>query len=178
MPAGGARPNTGGHRPGAGRKKGTKNKSTIEREKEEAKKALAQQAAIDLARGRGGKIATEVIDDFMRLFVGLAARHQTWPAEAGVNPHENPKLFREYAKLAVQCATELANYQQPKFKAMVVAMAQPGMGIDMPGAALPPPQAVPPADGEGTSEPGNVVVSMNDAAALTKVYQQRMKRFG
>lgn len=172
----------GGVRPGQGRKPGSKNKKTIEREKMEAEKAAAALAAVDLKRHRGQRLAVEVLEDMMTLFYGLVARHQPWPKEQGKNPHEDIRLFKEYSKLATTTAAELAQYQQPKFRAVMVAMS-PGMpmpgaeGAVVPATPLPPPGA---SEGQGgaPAEDSRKVVAIDDVATLTRIYQSRMARFG
>ena len=171
----------GGPRPGSGRKPGSPNKKTINRRKEEAAKVLAVEAENRLRQGRGDKLATEVLDDFMRLFIGLARRHQPWPDEDGKNPLESVTLFEKYSRLAIQCASELGNYQQPKFRAIMVSV-QPGQAAHS-GALLPPiidnyPQPAPSDDDQSVPEKEGNVISLNDTAALTLVYRQRIQRFG
>lgn len=123
----------GGARSNAGRKRGGTNAATRERE------ALAQRI-LEEQRGKPGKkLAREVLDDFMQLFTGLAAMHQ--PLPDGVVPMQGQKpdhaKFMEYAKAAVDVAGQLASYQSPKFKAIVMTGLE-----NNPGGALPTPAEV------------------------------------
>lgn len=117
-----------------GRVKGTPNKVTAERE------ALAQRILAEQQGKPGKKLAREVLDDFMQLFTGLAAYHQ--PLPEGVLPvagQQKPDQvkFMEYAKAAVDVASQLAPYQSPKFKAVM------NLGEYTPGGApLPAPSDV------------------------------------
>lgn len=126
----------GGARPRSGPPKGYKQKRTIEAE-EQAR--LAQQRAAILregeaeratkemieARSAGVKLAKDVLEQFMMIFAGQAAKHQ--PLKEGVPVPEgrlpNEVKFLEYAKLAVGCARDLAPYQSPTYRAIVVAPA-------------------------------------------------------
>lgn len=122
----------GGARPGSGRRKGGTNAATRERE------ALAQRILAEQAGKPGRKMGKEVLDEFMHLFTGLAAYHQPVPknqaAPADREPDENK--FKEYAGFAIKCATELANYQSPKFKAVAVSIETPPGGMPADGAAM------------------------------------------
>lgn len=127
----------GGKQPGAGRPPGRKNQATIERERAAAltlerdaliQELKAKEAAegVITARTAGIKLAKEVLEDFMRLFAGQAARYQPLPqgmdpATLGVTPDENK--FKEWAVLAVDVAKDLAPYQSPKLSAVMVGGA-------------------------------------------------------
>jgi hypothetical protein len=111
----------GGYRPGAGRKKGQPNKATLE-------KALIAENVVTEARATGKKLAKEVLDDFMGIFAGMAAYYQPLPAGTVALPgrrrrRPNEAKFENYAKLAVQCAKDLARYQSPTYQAIMVAPA-------------------------------------------------------
>lgn len=102
-----------------GRVKGTKNKRTIE-------KALEAERAVAAAKASGRKLAKEMLDDFMHLFAGMATVYQPLPPGTveiprGHKPDE--PQFEKYARLTVDCATQLAKYQSPTFRAIVVAPA-------------------------------------------------------
>lgn len=113
MPRGGSKP---GERRG-GRVKGVPNKATMER-------ALIAANTLVKSRAADKKLAKEVLDDFMALFAGMAAHYQPTPPHAmQQNQYGNPAEFEKYARLAVQCAKDLAPYQSPTFRAIVVAPA-------------------------------------------------------
>lgn len=99
-----------------GRQKGARNKVTIAR-------ALRAEQEIAEAKASGRKMATQVLDEFMHLFAGMAAAYQPLPPgteiPAGRAPDE--AQFEKYAKLAVDCARILAPFQSPTFKAIVIA---------------------------------------------------------
>jgi hypothetical protein len=119
-----------------GRARGTPNKATEERV------LLAKRILEEQAGKPGQKLAREVLNDFMQLFTGMAAKHQ--PLPVGVVPMNgavpDEKKFLEYAQLAVSTAAELAPYQSPKLKAVMVSQET------LPGATLPAP-----ADGQAST---------------------------
>jgi len=102
----------GGRRIGAGRRKGSKSKSTIEREQ-----LIEQTAARHDPSKRGDPLAKEVVEQFMLIAAGYASKYQ--PGK----PEGDEKKFLQWAKLAVEWAAELAPYQSPKFRAIVIAGA-------------------------------------------------------
>ncbi len=131
----------GGAKPGerrGGRKKGTPNKATIERERAAAleleHQALLKQAEAEagtakqdllVAMAQGRKLMKEIAFDFAHLFAGMAAFYQpTPPGAAQPNPNENEPKFNEYARLAVQTAIAAAPFESPKLAAV---MLQSGM---------------------------------------------------
>src|SRR5580658_6757487 len=112
-------------KPGEGRTKGRRknvpNRRTVE---------ALEQARIDaenaMAPPEPGKprkkLAKEVLEEFMMLFAGMAATHQPLPAGVeleGRSPDE--AKFLKYAELTVSTAKALAEYQSPKFRAIMVA---------------------------------------------------------
>lgn len=104
-----------------GRKKGTPNKATQER-------VLLAKRVLEGQQNRPGRrLAREILDDFMHLFTGMAAIHQ--PVSPGTVPgsHQKPdeKKFLEFAQLAVSTAAQLAPYQSPRLKAVVVSQEAP-----------------------------------------------------
>lgn len=117
----------GGRIPGAGRKKGQRNKATIERELRQAQEA---ERKVEEARTSGRRLAKDMLDDFMHKFAQVAASFQPVPANTdppeGVTP--NPNEFERWAKLAVECAKALAKYQSPTFQAIMVAPAPNSTG--------------------------------------------------
>jgi len=106
---------TGGARPGAGRPRGVRNKATIE-------KALIAEQVVARAEMTGRKLAKEVLDEFMHLFAGMAASTQPLPPGMPVPSGRAPDeaKFEKYARLAIQCAKDLAAYQSPTFRAIAV----------------------------------------------------------
>lgn len=110
-----------GMRPG-GRKKGGLNKRTIEKVEE-------ARIAVENARGAGKKLAKEVLEDFMHLFARMADAHHgaALGQQTAIQPNGNKPVFEPseekfqiYAKLAVDTAKALADFQSPKFRAIMV----------------------------------------------------------
>jgi len=120
----------GGARPGAGKKKGSFDRATLEREL-----AAAQQQLVELTKKRetGRKMAVDVLDDIMHLSMGLAAKHQPLEANeiAGPGRDPNDEKFHRYLELTVDTASKLANFQSPKFKSVTLSVETP------PGGAVP-----------------------------------------
>lgn len=114
-----------GERRGGGRKPGQKNRATLEREALRAREEAARKAEIDvgLAKLAGKKLAKEVLEDFMVLFAGIAGTHQPYPPAQPQNPNYDAEKFERFARLTVDAAKELAKYQSPQFRAIVVAPA-------------------------------------------------------
>ena len=107
-----------GAKPGerrGGRALGTKNKATIEREFLE-RQLLARADA----RVGGRKLAKEVIEENMHFAAAFAEQFK--PIEG--NEKANEDKFLEWARLAVAWATDLAPYQSPRFRAIVMAPQQ------------------------------------------------------
>lgn len=102
-----------------GRKRGSRNKAVIERERIAAE--IAARTVAD-AKISGKKLAKEVLDDFMHLFAGMAAHHQPIPKGQPIPPGRDPDraMFEKYAQMAVSCAADLAKYQSPTFKAVQI----------------------------------------------------------
>lgn len=128
-----------------GRPKGSKSKATIERETK-AKLELETRIQAAAAKKRPTTIAdVETIGDakeligappaklmkeigfeFTRVFAGMAAFVQ--PRGKGDdgkdrNPNADPRLFLEYAKIAMTGAKEFAQYESPKLSAVMVGSA-------------------------------------------------------
>jgi hypothetical protein len=93
------------------------NKATIERE------ALAARILAEQAGKPGKKLGKEVLDDFMQLFTGLAAFYQPLPPGQLPGPNQSPDeaKFEKYARFAIDCAKELAGYQSPRLKAVLLS---------------------------------------------------------
>jgi hypothetical protein len=118
--------NNGGRRPGAGRKRGSKSQATIER-------ALLAERIKAEAEMRGERLAKEVLNDLMKLFVALTEVCQpdlqapgfdisTWIDSA------EAVHFEKWALLARDTARDLAKYQSPTFRAVVIAPPPPTQG--------------------------------------------------
>ena len=127
-----------------GRPKGAKSKSTLEREAKERlefEKRVAAAAAKkkrptsiadvetigdakELIGGPPAKLMKEIGFEFTRVFAGMAAFVQ--PRGKGTdgkdrNPNADPRLFLEYAKIAMTGAKEFAQYESPKLSAVMVS---------------------------------------------------------
>jgi hypothetical protein len=142
-------PKRKGHKTG-GRGPGTPNKRTVWKKKKEAAR-LARTAALEAARimgevpeapkeqdaikaaeviaearTSGVKPPDEVLEDFLRLFTGMAAIYQPLPpgvkdAPAGREPSE--EKFRWAAAMATQTAKDLLPYRKPRLSAVMVGAA-------------------------------------------------------
>jgi hypothetical protein len=135
-----------------GRVKGTPNRVTVE-------KLEVARIAVEQAKGRNVKLGKEILEEFMMLFAGMAAQCQPIPEGMATPPGRTPDepKFIEYATLAVKTAKDLADFQSPKFKAIMVSGAP---GEDAP-RLLP--------------TGGDNVVTIHDAVALSRIYQRRIK---
>jgi hypothetical protein len=120
-----------GAKPGerrGGRAKGTVNRATVER-------ALVAERIINEASMAGRKLGKERLEEFMEIFGGLAGAFQpqgTGPGEkvtpqdleAWAKSYKEP-MFEKYAKLAFKAASDLADFQSPKFAPVHVAAPPP-----------------------------------------------------
>jgi hypothetical protein len=87
----------------------------------------------------------------------MAARYQPAPPGQPKKPGQNETKFFMWAEFAVNCASDLANYQSPKFKAIAVRAE------DVPATAPSPP-----------SEDGNVLPFPRDPVEASRVYLRFM----
>lgn len=149
-----------------GRHRGSKNKTTIEREEKarlelEAREIALRDGAQQIlqARQRGQKLAKEVLEDLMNLGVGLAAFYQPSPPQAPRNTNEDETKFWRAAEFARDCAADLAKYQSPTYKAIAVAAAP---AVPLPTEAQRP-------------VPSKVVARIGDPA---RVYAQLIAKVG
>lgn len=135
-----------------GRAAGVPNRKTIEN--------LAKaERRFEEAKAVGEKLGIDVLRDFMKAFQDKAAYHQPIPDGVEIPRGRKPDepLFAKYGKLAIEAAGDLAQYETPKLRAILVAG-----GPMMPGAAgslLPPPTL-------------DAVANENDPGKLYRVYQQ------
>lgn len=108
----------GGSYPGerrGGKKRGSKNKKTIEREIITA----IDQGRRDAPAG----IAKEVLAEFMMIFRGMAAKYQPMPGMAKpttVEQKNDANEFERWAMRACHTAHWLAPYQHPTYKAVLM----------------------------------------------------------
>jgi hypothetical protein len=96
----------GGPRPNSGRKKGSRNKRSIGIAERMVEAASTGSAAPQLL---SKKLARDVLEDFMLRFTSMAERET------------DPIKFERYARFAVYCAQNLAPYQSPTLRAVMVA---------------------------------------------------------
>ena len=142
----------GGHREGAGRPTGTRNKTTIER-------ALLAEKIVERAQMTGEKLAKEYLNDFLKLFAGMAEFYQpTFPGMVQQNQNGNEAKFERWADKAMYAAKELAKYQSPQYRAIAVT-TQPGIG--MPGDSARP--------------VGGNVIDISDQTAVARTYREIMQ---
>lgn len=135
--------------PRAGRKPGSKNKATIQREIIAAR--IAAETVVD-ARVTGKKLAKEVLAEFMEVLSGMAAKYQNDFMRGGDGSDKAEEKFRYYAEQTIWCAMGLAKYQSPTFKAI--------------GIVQPPTIAAEPA-----KQLTGKVIRLDDPVALARVYR-------
>lgn len=98
-----------------GRKKGARNKKTLQREfLEEVVKKRADAAYA------GRKLAKEVLEELMTVAMSFVAKYQPHPAN---ERFQNEPMFIEWLKIAQSLAADLAPYQSPTFRAVVIGQA-------------------------------------------------------
>lgn len=129
----GAKP---GERRGGGRKPNQRNRATLQREQLAEHMKIAEAEIEEMRAGK--KMAKTVLEEFMVMFSGLAAAFQplgTGPSgtvtAADMEAWAGSKregAFERYAKLAMKTASDLADYQSPKFAAVHVAAPPPERG--------------------------------------------------
>lgn len=173
----------GGKRPGAGRKKGSKSRTTIERERAaqlerdrvaEAEKVLAGKSSeLEKAVGSQRKLMKEIGFELTMLAAGLAAFYQPNPTgqrDANNRPvHRNPNYdeqsFRYYLQIGLQGAKEFGAFESPKLSAVMVGQ-QIVNNVVVEGGM--PSEFEPPVAGEVEFKPGDII-SAEDGVADSKV---------
>ena len=142
----------GGHREGAGRPRGALGKGTIER-------AIIAEQVVERAQMTGEKLAKEYLNDFLKLFAGMAAYYQpTLPGMAQQNQNGDEGKFERWADKAMYAAKELAKYQSPQYRAIAVT-TQPGIGMP----------------GDGARAVGGNVIDISDQTAVARTYREIMQ---
>ncbi len=141
-----------------GRQRGTMNKTTKERLERER---IAKQAQdeVDKARWAQTRLGKDVLEDFMKIFAGMAAQYQPLPRGMVAVPEgrePNEEKFLLWAKLACETARDLANFQSPRFKAIQI--------MTPPAAVLPPAGA------------GGEVITIDDPVAIARLYSRTVKQ--
>ena len=107
----------GGKRPNAGRRRGSKNRATIE-------KAIIAERDIAEAQASGRKLGKEVIDHYMHVFAEIADTERAAAlTEKPENAREHEARFERFARYAIDCAQKLAPFQSPTFRAIQIAPA-------------------------------------------------------
>lgn len=94
---------TGFKTPGSGRKKGSRNKTTLERA--EAMKAVARE--------QGHKLGVEVMRDVMNRFLSMAAKYQP-VVDKLPNPLHDEKKYLHCLDKAAGYGDKLAPYESPR----------------------------------------------------------------
>ena len=106
-----------------GRKKGTPNKATLERQ-------INAAQAIDKARKEGRDLAVTVLERLMNIAEGACGLNRPTPQRSILqgekqNPDGDWGRFGDWFDRTVYCAKELAKYQSPPIKAMEQPTAPP-----------------------------------------------------
>jgi hypothetical protein len=109
-----------------GRPKGSKSKSTIERE-------INAAQAIDKARRDGRDLAVTVLENLMNIALGATGLNRPTPkGQEGPNGQTNPNgdwdRFGAWFDRTVFCAKALAKYQSPEIKPVDIPTAAPEIG--------------------------------------------------
>lgn len=124
--------------PGSGKKRGSKNKTTIERERQLAADVIKREAQNRAAAGltelnpdevakivsadRDGraplKLGKVILSEFANSLAGMAAYYQ--PDPMGRNRNANPALFKTYAELALYAADKAAPFESPRLSAVAI----------------------------------------------------------
>ena len=151
----------GGYRPNGGRKKGSLNKATIEKQ---------EIAAKTLDRAREGKIVLgkDVLEEMMSVAKAVMAQFQPVSPEMAaqaqalgqnVKPRKgNLSKFGQWFDRTVYAAKELTKYQSPTMRAIAVSAAT------TPGAGQP-------GDDAKLIE-GKIIVHDKDPIGASRVYRQ------
>lgn len=142
-----------GERP-FGRAKGTPNRITVEA-------AEIARISTEQAKARGVKLGKEMLEDYMMAFHNVAATYQNKIAQR-LALREDPDVadvaaFKDWGALVVGTAKELAKYQSPTFRAIAVMAPPPG------------------SDKPATISADNVI-TIKDAQALSRVYQNMVRQ--
>jgi hypothetical protein len=165
-----------------GKKKGSKNKKTLEREKaqqlereraELEAKAAASGSDVDKARAQAHKLMKDVGMDMTRLAAGLAAYYQPYPqwvadglgGMKNANPNYDEPRFRYYLEMSLQGARDFAGFESPKLAAHLVQQ-QVVRKVEVTGGM--PDEFAAPVEGQVAFEPGDLV-SAEDGVPLKKV---------
>jgi hypothetical protein len=108
----------GGRRANSGRRRGSKNRATIE-------KAIVAEHDLTEAQASGRKLGKEVIEHYMHVFAEIADTERAAAlAERPENAREHEARFERFARYAIDCAHKLAPYQSPTFRAIQIAPPQ------------------------------------------------------
>lgn len=170
-------------KPLQGRRKGIRNKKTVERELLKARKKAHEKmleeativgaaVSVDVAMKANVKLGKEILSDFANVLAGAAAFYQPTPG----NKNADERRFLKYSELAIYAADKLTPYQSPRLAAMMIGQTQTKK-IAVEGG-LPAPDEVPvelppdlyedsvrPTEAEASGAPLPVPVVKSDAAA-------------
>lgn len=120
----------GGARIGAGAKPGSKQRSTLVRERAEA--AYLTHVA---SRRDGKRLAIDVLEDLMFAFYDTAAYNQPIVQPDGtilMRRGAKEERYETFGDLAAKYAAKLAEFQTPKLRSIVVPADAPRPGSDLP----------------------------------------------
>ena len=131
---------------------------------EDADRVARAMAAAKAGQIAPTKLAKEHIEDFAKVFTGIAAYyqpHNNWrieirdgkPVKTNENSAYDNALFTKYATLAIDAWKALAPFQSPTFKAIQV-MAPPRV--------------------ENPRESSESMIDIDDPVALARIYQRRI----
>lgn len=133
-----------------GRKPGALNKKTVEHLKTAGKQ-------ISEAKKLGKPLAIEVLDNLMNTAMAMASKYQ--PPTSDQPPRDHDK-FLQWIQTAGLFAKNLADFQSPKFKAVMVQTSSPVGESDM------------------TIDQEGKILEIDDPKKLARVYAQMVRRVG
>ena len=138
-----------------GTKRGGRARGQINNKTRDLLKEAGKQ--VTEAKKLGRKSAIEVLDDLMHTAMGMAVKYQ--PPAPGAEPIDSQK-FMEWIQIAGTFAKGLADFQSPKFRAIMVSA--PTRGQD----------AAPTIDQQGN------VLDIDDPKQLARAYASMVRRVG
>lgn len=104
-----------------GRKKGSVNKTTLER-------AAAIQAE---ARARDQKTGVDVMRDVMNRYLGMAAKYQPLIEGGAPNPNHDEKKYLAFLRVAGDFGDKLAPYETPRLQSTTLRSDTPEQPIEV-----------------------------------------------
>lgn len=160
----------GGPRFPTGRRPGSKNKSTIEREKR-----AAEEAARELADARAGRrrLPKDILEQMAATLFSMTAYYAPIPPGQPVPANRGPDegKFLQYAELTIYAAAQAAKYFHPTFKGHHVSLAPDQTGMPGAGPGIGPAPGTPAAADAAKPVKGEVI-DLKDPKVMLREYQK------